>query len=767
MRPKLLLPLLFVTSFSFAQQSLTTQQINRLADAGKVYGYVKYFHPFLQYKGINWDSAFAANVEGIIDAKNKEEYAAAIQRMFSSLDDKLTTATVIPKSDTAYKIQLTTYSIKDSILHINMNDAAPENIYSSVQYEALQNITKVKGIIFDRRTPASSQHFNDTYAAPVGEDALDWNTNFSKEDILIPSYRSIGYDVNAHAYFRESGLRPLHGDAKKEVPLVFIVSNEEQIPVIAIALQQKGKAAIIQEEGRKLLPGNSVNFYIYDSILIKIRTSDAVDENGFLLLVQPDDTYHAGEPSAVAIAKAEKLILKGIQKDSKFAQYASPPIIRNSNYNTQKYPSMGYRMLAAASIFSTIDHFYTDKNLMDEDWETSYREMIPKFIEAQDSLEYMQAVAELYANIDDSHGYISNTADGFSLRLNPVIQGRGSFVPPVITRVIEDKVVVTGIYNDSVCRIIGIKKGDVILSINGKDAMQMIEDARKYQPASTKASQTFYVCSFILFGKEGQIHKLKVLDKNGKIKDISMPTLNEFKGDFWPPDDYSYRVLSFNEHVPVKMLTKDIGYADLTSKLNNSYRDSIVSMLKKTKAFIFDMRGYPHADFALDLDDLLAKNSKIPGGGKEIALAPSSPNISSNIYNSIEDTRITTTYLNGNAFSHRLNNADWIYPGEVVVLTNESAQSAAEYFCETIKAISHATIIGSPTAGASGNVADFNIPGGITLHFSSEGILLPNGKSFQRYGVQPDINVRPTIKGIQAGKDEVLDRAIKYLQTGK
>ncbi len=76
MRPKLFLLLLFVSTFSFAQQPLNTTQINRLADAGKVYGYIKYFHPFLQYKEINWDSAFAANVEGIIDAKNKEEYAA-------------------------------------------------------------------------------------------------------------------------------------------------------------------------------------------------------------------------------------------------------------------------------------------------------------------------------------------------------------------------------------------------------------------------------------------------------------------------------------------------------------------------------------------------------------------------------------------------------------------------------------------------------------------------------------------------------------------
>ena len=298
--------------------------------------------------------------------------------------------------------------------------------------------------------------FNDTYAAPVGEDALDWNTNYFKGDILIPSYRSIGYDVDAQAYFKVSGLRPLHGDAKKEVPLVFIVSHEGQIPVIAFALQQKGKAAIIQEDARKLLPGYTANFYIQDSILIRMRTGEAISKDGFLLFVQPDDIWLTGEPSSAAITKAEKLILNGFQKEAKFTQYALPPIIRTSNYTNQKYPSLGNRMLAAANIFSTIDHFFTDKNLMDKNWEASYKKMIPKFIEAKDSLEYMRAVAELYANIADSHGYISSTADGFSLRLNPIIQGRGNFFPPVITRVIENKVVVTGIYNDSICKSIGI-----------------------------------------------------------------------------------------------------------------------------------------------------------------------------------------------------------------------------------------------------------------------------------------------------------------------
>jgi hypothetical protein len=37
----------------------------------------------------------------------------------------------------------------------------------------------------------------------------------------------------------------------------------------------------------------------------------------------------------------------------------------------------------------------------------------------------------------------------------------------------------------------------------------------------------------------------------------------------------------------------------------------------------------------------------------------------------------------------------------------------------------------------------------------------------QRIGIKPDISVYPTVKGIQAGKDEVLERAIEFLKTGK
>ena len=760
MRPKLFILLLFFSSFSFAQKTLTTEQINRLADAGKVYGYIKYFHPFLQYKEINWDSAFAANVEGIIDAKNKEEYAAVIQRLFSALNDNLTTVINIPQKGTSYKPQFTSFSIKDSILYINMNDLAPlvfgspDNPFDKVEH-ALQNIDKVKALIFDMRSPINSTYFNNVQTGQF----IDWISSYFNGDLQMPAFRSTGYFGLNSAYFKVSNLNLARGNANKEVPLVFIASNEGQIPLVATVLQQKGKAAIILEGGKQLRPGNSVNFYIQDSIFIKVRSAEVLNPNGSLLIIQPNDSWSLDEPYTAAITKAEKLISKGFQKEIKFTEYAPMPVTRIDDYTNQKnYPSLGYRMLAAAKIFSTIDYFFANKHLMDKNWETCYKEMIPKFIEAKDSLQYMRAVAELYANIVDSHGFITRPADGFSLRLNPIIQGRGNFIPPVITRVVENKVVVTGIYDDSVCTSLGIKKGDIILSINGKDAMQLVEDARKYQCASTKASQTFYVSSFILFGKEGQIQKLKVLNPNGEIKDVSMPTLREFTGDWSPPDDYVYIMFSHNEHTTIKMLTKDIGYADLSGRLLDSDNDSIVRMLKHTKSIIFDMRGYPHGNGMNSFANILWKSKT--KGGKFFTLVPSSDNFPNNPVD-IEDTRTVTFHGSSNTYE------GWVYPGKTVVLTNECAQSFAENVVGGLKAMCDATIIGSPTAGALSGTDNFNIPGNITLWLSGGNLLLTNGKSFMRFGFQPDINIRPTIKGIQAGKDEVLDRAVKFLQTGK
>ena len=47
------------------------------------------------------------------------------------------------------------------------------------------------------------------------------------------------------------------------------------------------------------------------------------------------------------------------------------------------------------------------------------------------------------------------------------------------------------------------------------------------------------------------------------------------------------------------------------------------------------------------------------------------------------------------------------------------------------------------------------------------GVYYPDGRETQCIGIIPDIEVKPTIEGIKQGKDEVLERAIKFIETGK
>jgi hypothetical protein len=73
-------------------------------------------------------------------------------------------------------------------------------------------------------------------------------------------------------------------------------------------------------------------------------------------------------------------------------------------------------------------------------------------------------------------------------------------------------------------------------------------------------------------------------------------------------------------------------------------------------------------------------------------------------------------------------------------------------------------LIGSavyPTFAAYSSTLD--VPGGIKLFFSGQMPRWPGGKLVYPDGVQPDVEVRPTITGIRAGKDEVLDAAVGYV----
>jgi C-terminal processing protease CtpA/Prc len=192
-----------------------------------------------------------------------------------------------------------------------------------------------------------------------------------------------------------------------------------------------------------------------------------------------------------------------------------------------------------------------------------------------------------------------------------------------------------------------------------------------------------------------------------------------------------------------KLINKDIAYIN-NGSLKRKNLPKIWKEIENTTGLIIDIRNYP-SDFPIyDLSSYLMPKStpfvKFTNG-------------------SIENPGLFTFTKSLDAGKKNKN----YYKGKVVILINEISQSSAEFHTMAYRVNPNSTVIGSTTAGADGNVSQFYLPGGISTMISGIGVYYPDGKETQRIGILPDIELKPTIQGIEEGKDELLEKAIEII----
>ena len=99
--------------------------------------------------------------------------------------------------------------------------------------------------------------------------------------------------------------------------------------------------------------------------------------------------------------------------------------------------------------------------------------------------------------------------------------------------------------------------------------------------------------------------------------------------------------------------------------------------------------------------------------------------------------------------------------GKRVFLTDGRAISYAESVMGYVADLKLGTIIGGTTAGANGNVVVFPVPGSFSVAFTGMRVTRHDGQTPHHLaGITPDIPVAPTLAGLRAGRDEVLERAL-------
>src|SRR4029077_20283101 len=103
------------------------------------------------------------------------------------------------------------------------------------------------------------------------------------------------------------------------------------------------------------------------------------------------------------------------------------------------------------------------------------------------------------------------------------------------------------------------------------------------------------------------------------------------------------------------------------------------------------------------------------------------------------------------------------YTGKTVLLIDERTVSQSEHLGLFFEAANGTKFVGTPTAGANGDVTYFTLPGIASVRFSGHEARHADGRQLQRIGLVPDLLVAPALRGVREGKDEVLERGIEFL----
>ncbi|AKP51211.1 S41 family peptidase [Cyclobacterium amurskyense] len=451
------------------------------------------------------------------------------------------------------------------------------------------------------------------------------------------------------------------------------------------------------------------------------------DENAIL---KPDLTWIQNQDSAL-----KDKLLSVYNNRSQGRHYyiqmtpsvGNPDFINENSYENMPYPDDGFRLLSLFRYWNMINYFFPYKHLMDSDWNIKLKEYIPVFLDTENELEYELAALQLIGDIQDTHANIWGGGD----KINA---WKGSNFPPVNLRFIEDKLVVADFYNEEHIENTGLKVGDIITKINGRPIKEIVNEKSKYYPASNEAARLRNISIDILRSNDDEV-KIDFISEGAKENATSLK--------LYPKDSLDYFTwFRKNYNKSYRKLENDIGYVTLAT-IKQEDIENIKKDFKNSKGIIIDIRNYPSTFVPFSLGSFFVSSS-----------TPFVKFTIGNINNPGEFSFTKNLEIPSTGKS---------YKGKLVVLINEFSQSQAEYTAMAFRAGDNTTVIGSTTAGADGNVSSLFLPGGLKTMISGIGVYYPNREETQRIGIVPDIEVKPTIEGIKAGRDELLERAIEII----
>ncbi len=685
----------------------------------KTWSAVKFLDPQLMTHRVDWDGALLRAIPAARAATTEEQSAAAIETMLAALDDPATR--VVRNSEGRAKPQLFWWD--GDVLVINIGPyadvvRAQADLFAAEQ-SLVPELAKANAVVIDLRT--------------VSGEPPAWlleEVRLVRDPVPVPAQRFVfrsGYPDQQHplpgvfySALQVVASNSIRGAAKeRHVPSRIVLIPGDELSPKAAALWWSGKAAIVSTH--PATAGDTQRIELGHGLTAFVRVGDSVQEG-----LTPDATADDASALTAAIALAHSAAPLAARPEPKMT--AAVPLDEKDNpYAEMVAPDVSYRLLGLFRLWSVIDRFYPFKNLIG-DWDAVLPEFIPRFETAEGADAYARVVMELSGHIEDGHIQV----------LGPpaVWDVRGRRLLPLEVRPIEGRFIVTAKAKELPADT-DIAIGDEIVSVDGEPLADRIRRLWKYFPASTETARLARVAAVALSSPRDAIADLGVRGANGKQRSVKIARVRFPQMTYARP---AWQVLDHN-----------IGYIDLR-RVAPGEGDAALDALKNTKAIIFDMRGYPD-DVGYSMASRINRKNATAGA---VFIKPQISPATSDQSN----TRFLSDQLLESTEKPK-------YTGRTVMLIDERALSQAELTALWFEAANGTKFVGSNTAGAAGVDTATLLPGGIEVVFPGTEFRHADGRHVQRIGIVPDVRVTPTIRGIRAGKDEVLDAAVKYLSAAR
>ncbi|HMG86882.1 MAG TPA: S41 family peptidase [Terracidiphilus sp.] len=402
----------------------------------------------------------------------------------------------------------------------------------------------------------------------------------------------------------------------------------------------------------------------------------------------------------------------------------NPNFQHELSYAGVAFPDPGFQLLALFRWWNIMQYWSPYRNDAGQNWPAVLTEFIPKLALAKDRTAYQLGMLELVAKANDTHANLWSSLD-----VRPPV---GKCALPIEVRFVEGQAAISGFATKDPASTSAFRIGDIIESLDGTPLSKLVEEWTPFYADSNAAARrrdiahslTNGECKSVTVGVHRDGKDIELHADRQPVQGDSSPKWNDLPGDTF------------------RLLSHDVAYLKLsTIKAADALKD--IQRAANTKGLIIDIRNYPSEFVPFALGSHLVKNST----PFAIFTMPDLANPGA--------FHFGNTAIIDPASDH--------YNGKILILVDETSVSQAEYTAMALRSAPGAIIVGSTTAGADGNVSQIPLPGGLSTMISGIGVFYADRRPTQRIGIVPDVEAKPTLSGIKAGRDEVLETAIRQI----